>query len=466
MSERETYLGDGVYAVFDGYHVILDLRAQDSTTRIALEPAVFAALNKFVEFINESAMAKQTLAAKRDREAAEGSRLDAVRDAAEARGREGTIEDCIAALNRCKISWNDSGNQTIELGAAYEVLRALLDKPEGKGKKADTHDGKWIAIPDEDSESFQLGKPFDAREDAEEYARDEYMNAVARLQKFKAQDAAFFVDADRFIEELDESANDEWSKEDALLGGPRDMKAAEEDLRDLVAGWIDRHGILESPAWYQAVEVHAVPAKAPEPSVIDAVCGLSEPGRLAMGAEGKKDRSGDAWGEARFSDCQTYRYRLERTWGHSGRLTWVMLNPSTADATQDDPTIRRIISFTKTFGYDGAWVVNLFALRATDPAQLKCHRDPVGPLNFQEITAVFDAPAPIICAWGANAAAKEQAAKFLWRAYCEKRQLFSLGRTKRGSPRHPLYVPASQTMEPFPKQASVPLSAKAEEPGA
>src|SRR5450755_1416997 len=87
-------------------------------------------------------------------------------------------------------------------------------------------------------------------------------------------------------------------------------------------------------------------------------------------------------GSAVFSADRTYRYRLTRTWGSSGsHAVWVMLNPSTADALADDPTIRRCTGFSRALGLDGLVVVNLFALRATEPRELRRHPEPAGPAN-------------------------------------------------------------------------------------
>src|SRR5690606_18576726 len=98
-------------------------------------------------------------------------------------------------------------------------------------------------------------------------------------------------------------------------------------------------------------------------------------------------RRGTMNGTARFSPCGQYRYLLTRPipapfWKpDAGEAVFVMLNPSTADASEDDPTIRRCIGFAKEWGCTGLTVANLYALRSTDPKGLWKHRDPVGPEN-------------------------------------------------------------------------------------
>jgi hypothetical protein len=105
--------------------------------------------------------------------------------------------------------------------------------------------------------------------------------------------------------------------------------------------------------------------------------------------------------EARISECGRYRYTLMRRWGAKpGGLTWIMLNPSTADAEQDDPTIRRCMTFTQKFGYDSMVVVNLFALRATDPRELLDAEDPLGPENGIWVRKACHQGALVVAAWG------------------------------------------------------------------
>lgn len=138
-----------------------------------------------------------------------------------------------------------------------------------------------------------------------------------------------------------------------------------------------------------------------------------------------------------LSPCGLYRYRLDRQWADGPRCCFVMLNPSTADASNDDPTIRRCIGFAKREGCGGLTVVNLFAFRATKPTALLSATDPVGPDVDRHIDAVLrETDGPVIAAWGAwnkGTRAKIVRAMMGDRAKC-------LGHTKDGSPRHPLYL--------------------------
>lgn len=159
---------------------------------------------------------------------------------------------------------------------------------------------------------------------------------------------------------------------------------------------------------------------------------------------------------AEISPCGLYRYRLWRAWGSGPRMLWIMLNPSTADAEADDPTIRRCRAFAQREGFEGLEVVNLYAWRASDPAELSRAiargEDPVGPENARSIEAALErcTPGLVVAAWGAKRPKGSQA----WRlpvleALRRGQQLQCLGTTIRGEPRHPLYVPARQRFEPW-----------------
>ena len=157
-------------------------------------------------------------------------------------------------------------------------------------------------------------------------------------------------------------------------------------------------------------------------------------------------------GDAVISDCDAYRYRLNRVWNLAERqgLLFVMLNPSTADANVDDATIRRCTGFAKKWGYGGFNVVNLFAFRATDPRELLSADDPIGPDNDQHISEALANSDRIVCAWGANKAAKTRATRSFFRnVLWHRRGLHCLALNKDGSPKHPLYVPSDAKLVRF-----------------
>ncbi|MES2347075.1 MAG: DUF1643 domain-containing protein [Pseudomonadota bacterium] len=146
-----------------------------------------------------------------------------------------------------------------------------------------------------------------------------------------------------------------------------------------------------------------------------------------------------------------YRYFLARQWEPSlPVLVFVMLNPSTADHEKDDPTIRRCIRFAVERGYGGLVVVNLMAYRATDPNNLPmvAHRA-IGPRNAEFIRQSVEGR-DVVVAWGAHRRATvdvvRSAAEVL---HAHAAAIYCLGRTKDGSPRHPLYVRADQPFEVF-----------------
>jgi hypothetical protein len=120
-------------------------------------------------------------------------------------------------------------------------------------------------------------------------------------------------------------------------------------------------------------------------------------------------------------------------------IGFCMLNPSTADAARDDPTIRRCIGFARSWGYAGVEVVNLFALRATDPRELWRVRDPVGPDNDRALKDATRRIAGMVLAWGAHGALLDRDRDVL-RLLSPRTRLLALGWTVRRRPRHPLYL--------------------------
>lgn len=138
-----------------------------------------------------------------------------------------------------------------------------------------------------------------------------------------------------------------------------------------------------------------------------------------------------------FSPCRTYRYALWREWiGGDGYVMFVGLNPSTADETQDDPTIRRCIAFAKAWGYAGLCMTNLFAFRATDPKDMRAAAEPIGPANDEHLRTLADGAGVIVAAWGANGThlGRDVAVRKMLPA------LHCLALTKGGHPGHPLYL--------------------------
>lgn len=153
---------------------------------------------------------------------------------------------------------------------------------------------------------------------------------------------------------------------------------------------------------------------------------------------------------AEISACGRYRYMLERRWSDAAPVTFIMLNPSTADADIDDPTIRRCMGFARAWNAGGIVVANLFALRSTDPAALAKDEAPIGPQNDEAICRAVLAASRTIAAWGAHAFAERRAATVKRMiAQSLTRPLDCLGKTKSGHPRHPLYVPAAQIPTPL-----------------
>ena len=154
-----------------------------------------------------------------------------------------------------------------------------------------------------------------------------------------------------------------------------------------------------------------------------------------------------------ISPCRRYRYRLERVWSGEHAMPFVMLNPSSADATIDDPTIRRCMGFARREGAGGIIVVNLYAWRATDPVALRAAPDPYGPDNAEHLTRAakwsVKAGVPIVCAWGANDAVDDGERECRNLLLEQGARLMCLGKTKAGHPRHPLYVSGAQSLEPI-----------------
>lgn len=139
-----------------------------------------------------------------------------------------------------------------------------------------------------------------------------------------------------------------------------------------------------------------------------------------------------------FSPNRKYRYELWRRWGSGENYCcFIGLNPSTANATVDDPTIRRCIGFAKSWGYDALCMVNLFAYRATDPAEMKAYHHPIGSENDATLERVTKDAGIVVAGWGIHGTHLNRASDVM----AKLSGLHCLGVTKSGEPRHPLYLP-------------------------
>lgn len=164
---------------------------------------------------------------------------------------------------------------------------------------------------------------------------------------------------------------------------------------------------------------------------------------------------------AYLSECRTWRYCLTRDVAPldgEGTCTFIGLNPSTADETQDDPTIRRCIGFARSWGFARLKMLNLYAFRATDPRDLYSvdpyppYAEQIGPENDCTIAKVVGSSDLVVCAWGAGSRSPNregQVLDLIAAPHC-------LGLTKNESPRHPLYVRGDTLPVPF---ASCPVEA-------
>lgn len=153
---------------------------------------------------------------------------------------------------------------------------------------------------------------------------------------------------------------------------------------------------------------------------------------------------------AEFSACGTYRYRLWRIWDtDKPLLLWIMLNPSTADDKQLDPTCARCQKWAQTWGYGGFMVANVFALRSTDPKGLYRINDPVGSENDQAIRDMVAMADKVIVAWGNHAEYKGRFTEVLQMLDEMGVEPECLVVTQEGQPGHPLYLKEELAPVPF-----------------
>ncbi len=151
--------------------------------------------------------------------------------------------------------------------------------------------------------------------------------------------------------------------------------------------------------------------------------------------------------DAVFSDCKKYRYALIREWDRNlPGIMFIGLNPSTADDTQNDPTINNVIKLAKHNGYGSIYMLNLFGIISSKPEVLRSHPDPVGEQDFY-----FDIYRPycdkVLFAWGAFKEAKERA-KIVSQRFPAP---LCIGINNGGSPKHPLFQKSTLKFTPYNK---------------
>ena len=160
-----------------------------------------------------------------------------------------------------------------------------------------------------------------------------------------------------------------------------------------------------------------------------------------------------ALGSAIISDDAVHRFELWRTWDDTKpRMTFVMLNPSTADAVKSDATITRCIGFAMREGCGAIDVVNLFSKRVTRPVHLFEGDEPEHPHNLGYVRSHIEAAGrlgwAVVAAWGASGYV-QNSDTYDWLAKQKEVPLLCLGRTKDGAPRHPLYLKAETPLTAF-----------------
>ncbi|MGH3410038.1 MAG: DUF1643 domain-containing protein [Streptosporangiaceae bacterium] len=145
-----------------------------------------------------------------------------------------------------------------------------------------------------------------------------------------------------------------------------------------------------------------------------------------------------------------YRYLLTRRWGPDRVVCFIMLNPSTATAEQDDPTVTRCRGFARREGCGGMVIVNLFGLRSPSPRMLLYHPEPIGPSNDETVFAQAGQANIAVAAWGtAGSQPRLASRRDKVEAALSGISLWCLGTTKAGEPRHPLMARTETPLIPW-----------------
>ena len=153
---------------------------------------------------------------------------------------------------------------------------------------------------------------------------------------------------------------------------------------------------------------------------------------------------------ADFDESEQYRYRLVRSWNPvDPRVAFVLLNPSTADSSADDPTVRRCIVLARGWGFGSLEVVNLFAWRSPDPRALRQAVAPVGPANDHWLCRSATACSAIVVGWGNHGTLHRRDTEVIALLRSIQAVPTCLGMTASGQPRHPLYLRHDTPRQPF-----------------
>ena len=153
---------------------------------------------------------------------------------------------------------------------------------------------------------------------------------------------------------------------------------------------------------------------------------------------------------ATFSRCRRWRYLLWRRWDDAKpAANFLMLNPSTADARQLDPTCARARDYAERWGFGSVLITNIFAWRATDPEEMKAARDPVGRGNDAAIVHAARRAALVVCAWGNHGGFLGRSMQVLETLRAKKIQPYTLRVNAGGEPAHPLYLPGNLKPKPL-----------------
>ncbi len=157
--------------------------------------------------------------------------------------------------------------------------------------------------------------------------------------------------------------------------------------------------------------------------------------------------------QAVFDDAQEFRYWLARIWDvNRPAVNFIMLNPSTADQYHDDPTVARCLHYARRWGYGTLLVTNIFAKRSTNPKVLYTADDPIGPSNDNYLLKAASEADLRVVGWGTHGALRHRHAAVLHQL--ADFPLASLGATRDGFPKHPLYLRANTPVMPYPPTRS------------